>query len=66
MTATAQNTLTMPELAEQFGLPEHVIRRFVERHGLIGPRKYPRQHRSFDAARLPELRRLLKAEGYMK
>jgi hypothetical protein len=33
---------------------------------LIGPRKYPRQHRSFDAARLPELRRLLKAEGYMK
>lgn len=61
---SADQTLTILELSRTLGLPVHVLRRFVDRHGLALPRRYPHQWRRVPAARLAELRGLLAAEGY--
>jgi len=57
---------TMKDLAAEFGLPQHILRRLVDLYGVTEPRRYPRQFRVVLAERLPELRRRLRADGYLR
>jgi DNA-binding transcriptional MerR regulator len=64
MSAIGERQMSLRELSAETGLPQHIIRRFLERHGMVPAPRYPRQHRTFDASRLPELREALTAAGY--
>ena len=65
MRTLARAPLSLPDLARDVDLPVHVLRRFLDRHGLVPPRKYPGQHRSIDPTRLPDIYTALRSEGYL-
>jgi hypothetical protein len=58
-----QHPLTVPVIAELFGLPRGVVRRFLDRHGFTQP-KYPGQRRAIPAERLPAVRAAMVEAGF--